>query len=207
VSEALALHWRRRSAWSGILTAGRLGKRDGEPRVLVRPVEPGAVATVIAAAAGAQRLEGYFAERHALTPPRSPRVAAGAGCTLVWTGPNQWLALSADPALPVRLAADLEGCAAVTDQSGARAILHVDGPRWRDALAKGCPIDLHPRAFKPGDAAATAIANVGALLWQLPDDTGLYLAVPRSMAGSFWSWLAASAAELGLDASEPDAQR
>jgi heterotetrameric sarcosine oxidase gamma subunit len=207
VSEALTSHWHRRSAWSGILMAGRLGKLDGEPGVVTRSVEPGAVATVMAGAAGAQRLDSYFANTQALTPPRSPGVAASPGCALVWTGPGQWLALSADPALRARLATDLEGCAAVADQSGARAILHVSGPHWRDALAKGCPIDLHPRAFKRGDAAVTAISHVGVLLWQLSDDTGLHVAVPRGMAGSFWSWLAGSAAELGLEVVAPDAQR
>jgi sarcosine oxidase subunit gamma len=132
-------------------------------------------------------------------------VAAGPACALVWTGPHRWLALSADPALHTRLAADLAECATAVDQTGARAILHLGGSRWRDAMAKGCPIDLHPRAFRPGDAAATAIAHVGVLLWQLPADRGLHVAVPRSMAASFRSWLSASAAEFGLQVDPPTA--
>jgi sarcosine oxidase subunit gamma len=69
----------------------------------------------------------------------------------------------------------------------------------RDALAKGCPIDLHPRAFAAGNAAITVIAHIGIHLWRLPFDDGLYVALFRSMAGSFWSWLHASAAEFGLE--------
>ena len=37
------------------------------------------------------------------------------------------------------------GVAAVSDQSDARLVLRVSGPRVRDVLAKGVPVDLHPR--------------------------------------------------------------
>jgi sarcosine oxidase subunit gamma len=74
----------------------------------------------------------------------------------------------------------------------------------REALAKGCPIDLHPRAFAAGAAAATVIGHIGVNLWRLPSDDGLHLAVFRSMAGSFRSWLHASAAEFGLEVAEPN---
>jgi heterotetrameric sarcosine oxidase gamma subunit len=77
-------------------------------------------------------------------------------------------------------------------------VLRIGGPRARAALAKGCPLDLHPRAFGPGDTAVTAIAHVGVQLWQLDDAPTYELAVPRSMAKSFWTWLSASAAEFGL---------
>jgi methylglutamate dehydrogenase subunit D len=30
-------------------------------------------------------------------------------------------------------------------------VLRITSPRVRDALAKGVAIDLHPRAFRPGD--------------------------------------------------------
>ena len=58
---------------------------------------------------------------------------------------------------------------------------------------------LQGHTFQPGSAALTAIALIGVQLWQV-DDTPTYdLAVFRSMAGSFWSWLSASAAEFGVE--------
>jgi sarcosine oxidase subunit gamma len=48
--------------------------------------------------------------------------------------------------------------AAIVDQSHGRTLLRVTGPRVRDALAKGLAIDLHPREFKTGYAAVTAVA-------------------------------------------------
>ena len=44
----------------------------------------------------------------------------------------------------------------------------------------------------------TAIAHIGVQLWQLDDAPTYELAVPRSMAKSFWTWFSASAAEFGL---------
>jgi heterotetrameric sarcosine oxidase gamma subunit len=200
VSEPARSSWRRQGAWHGILAAGRFGAQDGPAGVFVTPVEDCGVATVIGL--GADALDTYFARAHALTPPRTPAVAAGCGCALVWTGPDQWLALADDRAFPARLVEALGGSAAVSDQSDARAILHLRGPRLRDALANGCPIDLHPDAFGPGDAAVTAIAQVGVHIWWLPDDHGLHVAVFRSMAGGFWSWLFASAAEFGCQVAQ-----
>jgi sarcosine oxidase subunit gamma len=99
------------------------------------------------------------------------------------------------------LRAALGDCAAISDQSGGGAVLRLAGPRVREVLAKGVMIDLHPSTFAPGDVAVTAAAHVGLTLWRLPDDaTGAVfeVAVARSLAGSFWHWLAASAAEYGL---------
>jgi sarcosine oxidase subunit gamma len=68
----------------------------------------------------------------------------------------------------------------------------------REVLAKGVPLDLHPKVFKPGDVATTLVAYIGVQLDML-DDATFQLTTPRSTAGSFWSWLSASAAEFGYD--------
>jgi methylglutamate dehydrogenase subunit D len=196
VSEPAHSSWRRQGAWHGILAAGRFGAQDGPAGLIVTQVADRGVATVIGR--GGEGLDHYFVRTYALTPPRRPAVAAGSGCALVWMGPDQWLALADDRSLPTRLVEALGENAAVSDQSDARAIVHLRGPRLRDALAKGCPIDLHPQAFAAGDAAVTAIAQMGVHIWWLPGDDGLHMAVSRSMAGSFWSWLSAAAAEFGL---------
>jgi len=60
------------------------------------------------------------------------------------------------------------------------------------------PLDLHPKVFKPGDVAITVVAYIGVELDRL-DEATFQLTAPRSMAGSFWSWLSASAAEFGYD--------
>jgi sarcosine oxidase subunit gamma len=100
-------------------------------------------------------------------------------------------------ALAGDLAATLKGLASVSDQSDGRAILRISGSRARDVLAKGLPIDLHPSVFGPGSAATSVIALMGVTLWQVDDAPTYDLAVFRSLAGSFWTWLTDSAAEFG----------
>jgi sarcosine oxidase subunit gamma len=95
------------------------------------------------------------------------------------------------------LAKQLVGHAAITEQSDSKAVIRISGARARDVMAKGCSLDLHSRVFKPGDAATTAVALIDCQLWQIDDAPSYDLAVPSSFAESFWSWLAASAAEFG----------
>ena len=65
-------------------------------------------------------------------------------------------------------------------------------------LAKGVPLDLHPKVFKAGDVATTLVAYIGVQIDRI-DEATWQLTAPRSMAGSFWSWLSASAGEFGYD--------
>jgi heterotetrameric sarcosine oxidase gamma subunit len=114
---------------------------------------------------------------------------------------HQWIA-SAEGAeaqsFPARLRARVGLFAAMADQSDARLVLRLSGPRVREVLAKGVPIDLHPKVFKPGDVATTLVAYIGVQIERI-DDATFQLTAPRSMAGSLWSWLSASAAEFGYD--------
>ena len=99
-----------------------------------------------------------------------------------------------------KLAAGLKGLATIIDQSDGKAVLRISGLRARDTLAKGCSLDLHPSAFKPGSVGTTPVALIDCVIWQV-DETPTYdLAIPTSFAESFWSWLTASAAEYGYTA-------
>ena len=190
--------WLRQSAWAGLLPAGRTGCAIEPPGVTVSPRDDLGLATVMARNGALAELARLLSASYGIDLPARPVVAGGGALSLVWAGPEQWLAVSHDRSIARRLADELAGLASVADQSDGRAVLRIGGPRARAALAKGCPLDLHPRAFGPGDTAVTAIAHVGVQLWQLDDAPTYELAVPRSMAKSFWTWLSASAAEFGL---------
>jgi sarcosine oxidase subunit gamma len=89
------------------------------------------------------------------------------------------------------------GLASVCDQSDGRCVIRISGPSARDVLAKGIPLDLHPRVFGPGQAAVTLAAHIGVHIWQIDDMPTYEIAVFRGFAGSFWHWLMESAAEFG----------
>ena len=130
--------------------------------------------------------------------PTSPRWVRGRDLLVLWAGPGQWLVRGPGPYadLAARLT-ELASYGVLIDQSHARATLRVAGARARDALAKGFEIDLHPRAFRPGDLALTQAAGMSAYLWQLDEVPTYEIAVPASFAGSLWHWLSDAAAEYG----------
>jgi sarcosine oxidase subunit gamma len=134
--------------------------------------------------------------------PVAPKRIEGRDIAFVWSGPDQWLVCK-HPAplqgMEALLMASFAGLASIVDQSHGRTVLRLTGPRIRDALAKGVPIDLHPRAFKAGDSAATLVSQIAVHFWQVDDRPTYEFAVARSLAASFWHWLEASAAQYGLE--------
>jgi len=185
-----------RSAFIGLPV--RSGRAEGEPGVTVRARDDLALARVIVRKGRADDLATAVRARYGLDLPATPRRVGQGGLAFIWSGPGQWLALAEDGRDLARELTDAIGAfAAVSDQSDGLAVLRVAGPCARDALIKGVGLDLHPRAFGPGDAAVTVIAHVGVQLWQLDDRPSYEIAAYRSFAGSLWRWLEASAAEFG----------
>ncbi|KPI16977.1 sarcosine oxidase, gamma subunit family [Actinobacteria bacterium OK074] len=112
--------------------------------------------------------------------------------TVVWLGPDEWLVLSQAEATAVtaELREALDGApGSVVDVSANRTTLELSGPAARQVLEKGCPLDLHPRAFGPGRAVSTTVGPVAVLLWQT-DDAPTYRLFPRSsFADHLARWL------------------
>jgi sarcosine oxidase subunit gamma len=189
------------SALEGVVAAGgRYGRQGAPPGVVVSEIREPGLAMVTARKGCHRDLRGAVQSGFGVELPDAPRCVVGRNIAFVWSGSDRWLALQ-DPApkegMEARLA-PLAGLASLVDQSHGRTLLALTGARVRDALAKGVPVDLHPRAFKPGDAAATLVAHIPVLLWQADDRPSYEFAVARSLAQSFWQWLAAAAGEYGL---------
>jgi sarcosine oxidase subunit gamma len=120
---------------------------------------------------------------------------------VLWQGPDEWLVaslISADalvPALQERVAG---AHAAVVDVSANRTVLELSGPAARAVLQKGCPLDLHPRAFSPGRAVTTTLARIPLILWQVGPDS--YRLLPRSSFADYVAqWLLDAAQEFTSD--------
>lgn len=131
---------------------------------------------------------------------------------LLWLGPDEWLVVGpagSEAALAARLTAAVgPHGGTVTDVTESRTTITVAGPRARDVLAKGCPIDLHPRRFRPGDCAQSLLARVGVILLRADDATGAVprfeLHVLRSMADYLWRFLEDAGQEYGVAVVEPE---
>jgi sarcosine oxidase subunit gamma len=139
--------------------------------------------------------------------PVAPNTTARAGeVTVLWLAPDEWWVVTPGdgPATGGRLRRALEGVrSAVTDVSESRTCIEVRGPRARDLLVKGCPLDLHPRVFGKGQCAQSHLAKTMMTLHMTAGDEdedgpAFDLYVLDSFAGYLWLWLEDAAREYGL---------
>ena len=138
-----------------------------------------------------------------IAPPNAPNSAAGDDArTVLWLGPNEWLIVTppgAEAETADALRAALTGHhVAVTDVSEGRTVIALAGRHARDVLAKGCPIDVHPRVFAPGHCAQSTYGKANVLVHQTSDAPAYDIYVERSFADYLWACLEDAAEEYGL---------
>ena len=120
--------------------------------------------------------------------------------TALWLGPDEWLLVGA-PGTQRELESRIRAAAgdepvSVTDVSAQRTTLLVAGPRARDLLAHGCPLDLHPRVFGPGRCAQTPLGRTQVVLVARDEPgAGFWVLVRSSFAGYLTDWLLDAATE------------
>jgi heterotetrameric sarcosine oxidase gamma subunit len=140
-----------------------------------------------------------LARGRGFTLPAPNRVAIGPGGVALCVRPQRWLMLSR-PAAPGQSARAwqeaLGGIGTAVDQSAGLAALVLEGAAAAELLAGACRLDLHPRMFPPGHAAATVMVQVATVLAALPG--GLLLLTPASTAQHLREWLTAAAEPFGL---------
>jgi sarcosine oxidase subunit gamma len=159
-----------------------------------------ALANVLVIAGREQEFHERVRTAFKLELPAAVGWAEGGRISFIGAGPRHWLAMAQGmqgEALRAQLSNALAGVAYVSDQSDGRTVFRIGGPFARDILAKGAPIDLHPRAFGVGQAAVTAIAHIGVHMWQVDEAPTYDVAVFRSYATAFWRWFAQASAEFG----------
>ena len=107
------------------------------------------------------------------------RAVSADGRTTLWLGPDEWLLLAPpgtlDPAITVP-------GAAVVDIGHRQVGLALEGHGTVDALAAGCPLDLHPSAFPSGMCTRTVFGKAEIVLWR-QGEARFHLEVWRSFAG------------------------
>lgn len=197
-----------RSALNDVLVPGHYGAESGAPGVTIRERRGLALASVTVRKGKTADLVIRVKERFSAELPLTPRRTSGSQVFLAWAGPGRWLVEAANLA-PAAFECDLRNAlsdlASVTSQSDGRTIIRVKGPKAREVLSRGVPLDLDPRVFAPGDTALTVVAHMNAHLWQC-DTTPTYdFAVFRSYAVSFCNWLLNAAAQFGAEVLDADA--
>ena len=126
-------------------------------------------------------------------PLRSNSAAINVNGQLLWLGPDEWLlklressAAAMETALRTALPAQH---VSVVDVSSGNTTLVLRGPAAADVLARGCPLDLHPRGFAAGALAQTHIAKASVVILR-PHAAPCYeITVRRSFADYLFRWL------------------
>lgn len=146
-------------------------------------------------------------ETFAVALPVAPNTTTrGRALTALWLSPASWLVVASDePTI-----ADFESCrdavnaagGALFDLGASRVAWTVAGPHAATVLAKGCPLDFHPRAFVGGACAQSVFGRVNALFYRRASSV-FTMMVARSLARDAWRTLCESAAQYGYDILRP----
>ena len=130
-------------------------------------------------------------------PLQANTATRGPGRALLWLGPDEWMlqceagqAATLEQALRAALAGQH---VSVVEVGHGFTTLSVQGPGAGALLARGCPLDFHPRAFQAGQVAQTHIARTNAMVLCRQTGTDYALTVRRSFADYLFRWLSAAA--------------
>ncbi|WP_077490842.1 sarcosine oxidase subunit gamma [Sinomonas mesophila] len=170
--------------------------------VAVREI-PFLVQLGLRAVPGSQGAAAVEAALGAPLPTGHAGTTAGGGFTVLWIGPDEFLAVGDEspenftsdrgPAEAARVASALGEAGArtpggVVDLSANRTTFELTGPGARLVLEKGVSFDLHPRAFAVGQAIVTSLDHVPVLVWKTGEDA--FRVLPRaSFADHVGRWL------------------
>ena len=191
-----------RSAVPDLSDYRRIGRQDRQAGLVVSERIGLSIVSIAARKGQSEPLQAAAKKLFKTELPTTPRRVEANGIAFLWAGPDQWTAIT-DMALHPDFEHELRGrlgeFASFTDQGDARTIIRVSGPASRDVIATGAPVDLHPRAFKPGDVALTHASHIAVTIWQVDDKPTFEFAVARGFAQSFWHWLSDAGAIYGID--------
>ncbi|HEX7110784.1 MAG TPA: sarcosine oxidase subunit gamma family protein [Aestuariivirga sp.] len=172
-------NFQRVSPLGDIAIQGRFGADHAAPGVALSVQHPASIVTVIARKGKAKVLAD------ALKSWRGARVQ--------WAGTEQYFVL--DKSFD-EVRKKLDGLASCSDQSHGRVVIRIEGPKVRQVLCKGTPVDLHESEFEIGKSALTQMAHVGVHFTRVERDA-FELSVFRGFSESFWEWLTEQAEEFG----------
>ena len=138
-------------------------------------------------------------------PARIGTAGRAGGLMLLRTGPDQiWIVAPGDT-----MAAESALQGALPPTSGvlvslshSRTRLFIEGPRARDVLAKGIPVDLHPDVFGIDRFALTGVDHTPILLHRAAADRYEIFAM-RTFALTVWDWMSDAALEFGYEVATP----
>ena len=153
--------------------AGLLPVTVGDLRLT--EVVPGRMTSLAPYRGATGALSAAMQAAHGVAWPEPGRMTEQPAARSLWFGRE--MALLIGPAPDESLAAH----AALTDQTDAWAVVHLEGRQAAEVLARLCPLDLREAVFAPGHTARTDVAHMAGSVSRLGPQTWQIM-VFRSMA-------------------------
>ena len=134
------------------------------------------------------------------------QTGSGSGAHAFWIGPDDWIIVF-EPGKEQQIEAALrDACKglhhAVIDITERMTTICLEGAPLRQVLAAGCPLDLHPRSFKPGMVLQSHLGKANVILHYVAgnaDRPFVDLYTNRSFADYVWKYLETAAREFGYE--------
>ena len=136
---------------------------------------------------------------HGCALPPLGRAAISAEQLALGVRPGRWLVLQPRDARATAWAQWETMCGpagTAVDLSSGLAVLQLYGHEARAVLARSCRLDLDPKQFPTGHAAATIVAQVSTVIVARP--RGMLLLTPSTTARHFCEWLLATGRPFGI---------
>ena len=189
------------SALAGIALPGRYGARTGSPGLVLQELGGVEIVALAARKGKGGALADAVRARWGVDLPGTPRVVESGSTVFQWAGADQWLVLEdgGGGAVEQTLRHVAAGLASVTAQGDGRVVLRLGGPAARSVLASAVPVDLHPRAFRPGDTAMTLAGHIGIQLRQIDEAPTFEILAFRGYAGSLFGILYDAGLKSGVE--------
>ena len=124
--------------------------------------------------------------------PGTVNTFIGAGPSVYWLGPDEWLVATHDDAIALHERIQTgcrENSGSAVNLSDTYVQLTLSGAGAAQTIAKGCTIDLHPAAFRKGDCAQTVLSRADILLACVENGNIYQIIVRRSFAEYLALWL------------------
>ena len=126
-------------------------------------------------------------------PTRAHESARGDAGALLCLGPRSWLFVAGRPsasgAFDAARKALNDAESALFDVSSSYVGWTISGAAAARVLNRGCPLDLHPGAFLPGQCTQSLLGHVNAIFYRPDDRNAFIVMVARSFAADAWDQL------------------
>jgi sarcosine oxidase subunit gamma len=139
-------------------------------------------------------------------PTKALTSASHREVTALWMSPDEWLIVTPGngPGMESTLRQAFgDQHVSLADVGDNYTVVEVSGAKARDVLAKGCPLDLHPREWPAGKVGGSLVSKANVVIHRSDDgddeaNPRFDLYVRRSFAEYLWLWLEDAAKEYGL---------